>query len=53
MILNPKLFDESMDNRYEWHGAPPDGMDIEGAPKKGEQAKEALKQLEELEKNLK
>ena len=42
-----------MENRYEWHGSPPDGMDIEGAPKKGEQAKEALKQLEEIEKNLK
>ena len=42
-----------MENRYEWHGAPPDGMDIEGAPTKGEQAKEALKQLEELEKKLK
>lgn len=41
-----------MENRYEWHGAPPDGMDIEGAPKKGEQAKEALKQLEELEKEI-
>lgn len=42
-----------MENRYEWHGAPPDGMDIEGAPTKGEQTKEALKQLEELEKKLK
>ena len=42
-----------MENRYEWHGAPPDGMDIEGAPKKGEQAREALKQLEEIEKVLK
>jgi transketolase len=42
-----------MENRYEWHGAPPDGMDIEGAPAKGEQAKEALKQLEGLERSLK
>jgi transketolase len=42
-----------MENRYEWHGAPPDGMDIEGAPTKGEQAKEALKQLEEIEKGIK
>lgn len=42
-----------MENRYEWHGAPPDGMDIEGAPAKGEQAKEALKQLEGLEEKIK
>lgn len=42
-----------MENRYEWHGAPPDSMDISGAPAKGEQAKEALKQLGEMEKNLK
>lgn len=41
-----------MENRYEWHGAPPDGMDIEGAPTKGEQAEEALKQLEEIKKSL-
>ncbi len=42
-----------MENRFEWHGAPPDGMDISGAPTKGDQAKEALKQLEEIEKKLK
>lgn len=42
-----------MENRYEWHGSPPDAMDISGAPKKGEQAKEALKQLEELERKIK
>ncbi len=42
-----------MENRYEWHGAPPDGMDIEGAPKKGEQASEALQQLEKIERSLK
>jgi transketolase len=42
-----------MENRFEWHGAPPDSMDISGAPTKGEQAKEALKQLEELEKDIK
>lgn len=41
-----------MENRYEWHGAPPDGMDISGAPAKGEQAKEALKQLDEFEKKI-
>jgi transketolase len=42
-----------MENRYEWHGSPPDAMDISGAPRKGEQAKEALRQLEEIEKRLK
>lgn len=42
-----------MENRFEWHGAPPDSMDISGAPAKGEQAKEALKQLEEIEKKIK
>lgn len=41
-----------MENRYEWHGAPPDSMDISGAPAKGEQAKEALKQLDESEKKI-
>lgn len=38
-----------MENRFEWHGSPPDIMDIEGAPKKGEQAKEALKELRTLQ----
>lgn len=42
-----------MENRYEWHGSPPDSMDISGAPPKGEQAKEALRQLGEIEKGLK
>lgn len=42
-----------MENRYEWHGAPPDGMDIEGAPEKGKQAEEAIKQLEKIESKLK
>lgn len=37
-----------MENRYEWHGTPPDGMDISGAPAKGEQAKEALNQLQKI-----
>lgn len=41
-----------MENRYEWHGTPPDSMDISGAPKKGEQAKEALRQLKELEERI-
>lgn len=38
-----------MENRYEWHGSPPDVSNISGAPPKGEQAKEALHQLRTLE----
>lgn len=41
-----------MENRYEWHGSPPDGMDISGAPSKGEQAKEALSQLQKIKESL-
>lgn len=41
-----------MENRYEWHGSPPDGMDISGAPAKGEQAKEALSQLQKIKESL-
>lgn len=37
-----------MENDYKWHGNPPDLADVEGAPKKGEQAKEALKELRTL-----
>jgi transketolase len=37
-----------MEYRYEWHGTPPDASDISGAPKKGDQAKEALRQLRTL-----
>ncbi len=37
-----------MEYRYEWHGTPPDASDIKGAPKKGTQAAEALKQLRTL-----
>lgn len=37
-----------MEYRYEWHGAPPDSGDILGAPKKGVQAHEALKELRTL-----
>jgi transketolase len=37
-----------MENNYLWHGAPPDSSDVVGAPKKGEQAKEALKELRTL-----
>ncbi|MEN9649308.1 MAG: tktB protein [Candidatus Parcubacteria bacterium] len=38
-----------MENRYEWHGAPPGISEIAGAPKKEEQVKVAL---EELKKGL-
>ncbi len=34
-----------MENRYEWHGIPPDAQDVKGAPPKGEQAKKALEEL--------
>ena len=37
-----------MEYRYEWHGVPPDAGDISGAPKKGGQAHEALKELRTL-----
>ncbi len=37
-----------MEFRYEWHGTPPDIQDIPGAPKKGTQAHEALKELRTL-----
>ncbi len=38
-----------MENRFEWHGMPPDIQDVKGAPKKGEQAKKALDELRTLE----
>lgn len=38
-----------MENNYLWHGSPPDLSDVAGAPKKGEQAKEALKELRTLQ----
>lgn len=41
-----------MENRYEWHGSPPGTIEPSGAPAKEEQAKEALKQLEEIEKQI-
>jgi len=37
-----------MEGRYEWHGNPPGVAEISGAPTKGEQASEALKQLRSL-----
>lgn len=38
-----------MENRFEWHGMPPDLQDVSGAPHKGEQAKVALKELRTLQ----
>lgn len=38
-----------MENDFHWHGAPPDAGDMEGAPPKGEQGKEALNQLRTLQ----
>lgn len=37
-----------MENRFEWHGMPPDTQEVKGAPPKGEQAKKALDQLRTL-----
>ena len=41
-----------MENRFEWHGNPPDLMDVEGAPPKGEQAKVALEELEKIREGI-
>lgn len=37
-----------MENRFEWHGMPPDSADVKGAPPKGEQGKKALEELRTL-----
>lgn len=37
-----------MENRFEWHGMPPDNADVAGAPPKGEQARKALHELRTL-----
>jgi transketolase len=37
-----------MENNFFWHGSPPDLSDVKGAPPKGHQAEEALKQLRTL-----
>lgn len=42
-----------MENKFEWHGVPPDIQDVEGAPPKGEQAKVALEELKKIEETLK
>ena len=41
-----------MENRFEWHGVPPDTADVPGAPPKGEQAKKALEELRALGEKL-
>ena len=41
-----------MENRFEWHGMPPDTQDVSGAPLKGEQAKLALEELRTLRSKL-
>src|SRR5258708_21666917 len=38
-----------MENRFEWHGSPPDASDVAGAPPKGEQGKVALDELRTLQ----
>jgi len=38
-----------MENRFEWHGIPPDTQEVKGAPPKGEQAKKALEELKTLQ----
>ncbi len=42
-----------MENRFEWHGAPPGASDIKGAPPKAEQAKVALHELRTLQGQIK
>lgn len=42
-----------MEDNYKWHGIPPDLEDVEGAPKKGEQAKVALEELQKIAEKLK
>ncbi len=37
-----------MEERFEWHGIPPDSGDVKGAPPKGEQGKIALNELRTL-----
>lgn len=41
-----------MENRFEWHGMPPDTSEVSGAPPKGEQAKKALEELRSTEKRI-
>jgi transketolase len=39
---------EFMEEKFEWHGIPPDAQDVPGAPKKGEQGKMALDEIRTL-----
>lgn len=41
-----------MENRFEWHGMPPDLQDVAGAPPKGQQAKAALEELKIIEEKI-
>jgi len=41
-----------MENRFEWHGMPPDTQEVKGAPPKGEQAKKALEELRTLQRKI-
>ncbi|MBI4037752.1 transketolase [Candidatus Curtissbacteria bacterium] len=42
-----------MENRFEWHGMPPDTSEVLGAPPKGEQAKKALLELKMIRETTK
>jgi transketolase len=41
------------ERRYEWHGNPPDAVDVKGAPPKGEQGQAMLKILRTLDGRIK
>ncbi len=42
-----------MENRYEWHGTPPDLGNVKGAPEKGKQLEESLKEIDRTIERLK
>lgn len=42
-----------MEERFEWHGIPPDSQDVSGAPAKGKQGQEALHELRTLRGRIK
>jgi transketolase len=44
---------EFMEERFEWHGVPPDAGDVSGAPKKGQQGKVALEEIRTLRGRIK
>jgi len=44
---------EFMEEKFEWHGIPPDAQDVPGAPKKGEQGKIALDEIRSLRGQIK